>query len=96
MAHEANDKQIDIQLLDQPDHRINDVTRHEVRLDRHTGGCRLCLCGCDDRRKTMVRLYFSSATSSMLAGNRGSSSTVTMWTSAKWGRASSSAAVRAF
>src|SRR5215469_6198796 len=39
---------------------------------------------------------FSSATSSMLAGNRGSSSTVTMWTSAQWGRASSSAAVRAF
>jgi hypothetical protein len=58
MAHEADHEQVDIQPVDQPDDRVDDVTRHEVRLDRHTGGCGLSFCGCDDGRKTMVGLVF--------------------------------------
>jgi hypothetical protein len=58
MAHEADHEQVDIQQVDQPDDRVDDVTRHEVRLDRHTGGCSLSFCGRDDGRKTMVGLVF--------------------------------------
>jgi hypothetical protein len=96
MAHEADHEQVDIQPVDQPDDRVDDVTRHEVRLDRHTGGCGLSFCGCDDERNDGWPRLSPPRLHRYSPENRGSSSTVTMWSSATIGPANSIAAVSAF
>jgi hypothetical protein len=78
MAHKADDEEACFQLFDQPDDAVDDVAGDEMDLDRRPGPFRLCLCRIDDRGEAVVASTVSSATSSMLAGKRGSSSTVTM------------------
>jgi hypothetical protein len=78
MAHEADDEEVGFQLFDQPDDAVDNVARDEMGLDRYPGPFRLGLRGLDEGAKRWFASSFSSATSPMLAGNRGSSSTVTM------------------
>ena len=58
MAHEADDEQVNIQLLDKPDHRIDDMPREEMGLDCQARGFCLSFCCINQRGETMVRLIF--------------------------------------
>ena len=78
MAHEADDEQVEPAIFNQADDRFGHVAGYEMAFDLDAGRAGLCLCGGDDWAKRWFASSFSSATSSMLAGKRGSSSTVTM------------------
>ena len=78
MAHEADDEKVRFQLFDQPDDPFGDVAGDEMGLDSRPGPLRLGLGRVDDGSEAMVRVVFSSAISSILAGKCGSSSTVTI------------------
>jgi hypothetical protein len=96
VPHEADNVKLDIVLLDQANDRFHNMPGHNMNLDGHASHRSVGACGGDDRSKPMVSLRFSSSISSIVAGKRGSSSTVMMCNSAPVIRAIASAAGSAF
>jgi hypothetical protein len=78
MAHKADDEEVCFQLFDQPDDAFGDVAGDEMGLDRRPGPFRLAFAASMTGARRWFASSFSSAISSMPAGKRGSSSTVTI------------------